>query len=52
LFDEELGRIRAEVGEEIWEAGRPDDTRKVFEEVALGDELPDFLTEVAYELLD
>jgi malate synthase len=52
LLDEELGRIRAEVGEEIWEAGRPDDTRKVFEEVALGDDFPDFLTEVAYELLD
>jgi malate synthase len=52
LLDEELGRIRAEVGEEIWEAGRPDDTRRVFEEVALGDEFPDFLTEVAYELLD
>ncbi len=52
LLAEELGRIRAEVGEEIWEAGRPEDTRKVFEEVALDDELPDFLTEVAYELLD
>ena len=52
LLDEELGRIRAEVGEEVWAAGRPDDTRRVFEEVTLGDELPDFLTEVAYELLD
>jgi malate synthase len=52
VLDEELGRIRAEVGEETWESGRPEETRKVFEEVALGDELPDFLTEVAYELLD
>jgi malate synthase len=47
-----MERIRAEVGDETWEAGRPGETRRVFEEVALGDEFPGFLTEVAYELLD
>jgi malate synthase len=52
ILDEELDRIRAEVGEETWEAGRPADARRVFEAVALGEEFPDFLTEVAYELLD
>ena len=52
ILDEELERIRGEVGDETWEAGRPDDTRRVFEAVALGDDFPDFLTEVAYELLD
>jgi malate synthase len=52
ILDEETGRIRAEVGEETWEAGRPEETRRIFEEVALGEELPDFLTTVAYELLD
>jgi malate synthase len=52
ILDEEMERIRAEVGEETWEAGRPEDTRKVFEAVALGDDFQDFLTEMAYELLD
>jgi malate synthase len=52
ILDEETDRIRVEVGEETWEAGRPEETRRIFEEVALGEELPDFLTTVAYELLD
>jgi len=52
LLDEETARIRADVGEETWQAGRPDETRAVFEQVALGDELPEFLTLPAYELLD
>jgi malate synthase len=52
ILDEETSRIRADVGEETWQAGRPDDTRKVFEAVALADELPEFLTEIAYDLLD
>jgi malate synthase len=52
ILDEELERIRAEVGEETWEAGRPEETRRVFEAVALGDDFPDFLTEGAYALLD
>ncbi|HVO53308.1 MAG TPA: malate synthase A [Solirubrobacterales bacterium] len=52
ILDEELARIEAEVGAETWQAGRPQETRRVFEAVALGDDFPDFLTEVAYELLD
>ena len=52
ILDEEMERIRAAVGEETWRAGRPEDTRKVFEAVALADDFPDFLTETAYELLD
>jgi malate synthase len=52
ILDEELAKICAEVGEETWEAGRPEETRRVFEAVSLGDEFPDFLTEMAYELLD
>lgn len=51
LLDEELQRIRGEVGEEIWEHGRPRETRELFERVALSDELPAFLTLPAYELL-
>jgi malate synthase len=52
ILDEEMERIRGEVGEETWEAGRPEETRRVFEAVALGDDFQDFLTEMAYELLD
>jgi malate synthase len=52
VLDEEMAKIRAEVGDEVWQKGRPDDTRRVFEQVALGDEFPDFLTLPAYELLD
>jgi malate synthase len=51
ILAEEMDRIRAEVGEQVWAAGRPDDTRAVFERVALSDDLPEFLTLVAYDLL-
>jgi malate synthase len=51
MLDEELARIRAEVGEETWAAGRPDATRAVFERVALCDDLPEFLTLIAYPML-
>jgi malate synthase len=52
VLDEEMAKIRAEVGDEVWEKGRPEDTRRVFEEVALGEEFPEFLTLPAYDLLD
>jgi malate synthase len=52
VLDEEMERIHAEVGDEVWEAGRPDDTREVFERVALGEDFPTFLTLIAYDKLD
>ena len=52
VLDEEMARIRDVVGDEVWEKGRPDETRAVFERVALGDEFPEFLTLPAYEYLD
>jgi malate synthase len=52
VLEEEMARIRADVGEEVWEKGRPEDTRRLFEQVALGDEFPEFLTLPAYELLN
>jgi malate synthase len=52
ILDQETERIRAEVGEDVWAAGRPDETRSVFERIALQEELPEFMTQVAYELLD
>jgi malate synthase len=52
VLDEETAKIRDEVGEETWQKGRPDETRRVFEQVSLGEEFPEFLTLPAYELLD
>jgi malate synthase len=52
VLEEEMASIRAEVGEEVWEKGRPDETRRIFEQVALGEEFPAFLTLPAYDLLD
>jgi malate synthase len=52
ILDEEMERIHAEVGDEVWEKGRPEETRKVFERVALGEDFPAFLTLPAYELID
>ena len=52
VLDEEMDRIHAEVGDEVWKKGRPEETRAVFEEVALGVDMPDFLTLPAYKYLD
>jgi malate synthase len=52
VLDEEMNRIHAEVGDEVWERGRPVETRELFERVTLADELPEFLTLAAYELID
>jgi malate synthase len=52
VLDQEMERIHAEVGDEVWEKGRPDDTRAVFERVAFAEDFPTFLTLVAYELID
>jgi malate synthase len=40
------------VGEETWQAGRPVETREIFERVALSPDLIEFLTIPAYEYLD
>jgi malate synthase len=48
LLDEELDKIHAAVGDEVWAQGKPEQTRKIFEAVALASELPEFLTLVAY----
>jgi malate synthase len=51
VLEEEMAAIRAEVGEEIWQKGRPDETRAVFTAVTLGDTMPEFLTLEAYDRL-
>jgi malate synthase len=52
VVDEELDRIREAVGDEVFSKSRPDDARALFEQVALGDELVEFLTLPAYDYLD
>jgi malate synthase len=52
ILDEETAAIRSEVGLQTWQAGRPDDTREIFERVALAEPLAEFLTLEAYEYLD
>ncbi len=52
VLDEETARIRDEVGERTWRAGRPAETREIFERVALSAELIEFLTIPAYDYLD
>jgi malate synthase len=51
LLGEETETIRRAVGEETWQAGRPDETRAVFERVALSSDLTEFLTLDAYGYL-
>jgi malate synthase len=50
---EELDKIRQQVGDEFFYGqGRPDDSRALFERVALSDEFIEFLTLPAYEYLE
>jgi malate synthase len=48
LEDEELAAIRSRAGS----SGRYEEARRLFEQVALSDDFPDFLTTVAYESID
>src|SRR5947208_2797688 len=50
---EELEKIRDQVGDEFfYSEGRPDESRELFDQVALSDEFVDFLTLPAYERLE
>jgi malate synthase len=50
---EELEKIREQVGDEFfYSEGRPDQSRELFDQVALSDEFSDFLTLPAYEVLE
>jgi malate synthase len=51
--EEELEKIRSEVGDEFfYSQGRPDESRGLFEQVALADDFVEFLTLPAYEQLE
>jgi malate synthase len=52
VLDEETAKIREQVGEETWQAGRPVETREIFDSVALSPDLVEFLTIPAYDYLD
>jgi malate synthase len=52
IADEETDRIRSEIGHDMYEAGRFDEARRLFERVSLADEFPEFLTLPAYEILE
>jgi malate synthase len=53
LEGEELEKIREQVGDEFFHSqGRPEESRELFEDVALSDEFVDFLTLPAYERLE
>jgi malate synthase len=52
LEEEELEKIRASVGDEVFAAGRAKEARGLFEEVALGEEFVEFLTHAAYDYID
>jgi malate synthase len=51
VVEEELAAIEAAVGEDAFRAARPEDARALFERVALGDPLEEFLTTPAYDVL-
>jgi malate synthase len=51
--EEELEKIREQVGDEFfYSEGRPDQSRELFDKVALADDFEPFLTLSAYEVLE
>jgi malate synthase len=49
--EEEMAALRSSLGEARYDGGRFEDARRLFEELATSDELADFLTLPAYEVL-
>ncbi|MDQ4142983.1 MAG: malate synthase A, partial [Actinomycetota bacterium] len=52
IEQEELEKIREEVGEEVYAKSRADDAVALFEKVSMADDFIDFLTLPAYDLID
>jgi malate synthase len=52
IADDEMASLRARHGEELWKKGRFAEAREVFEEVALGESFPAFLTLTAQRYID
>ncbi len=51
IEEEELDRVRQEIGDRVYHSRRFPDARRLFEDVALGEPLKEFLTIPAYEEL-
>lgn len=51
IVDQEMTAMQVEMGPRKWERARPEEARRIFEQVALTDEFPAFLTLPAYEVL-
>ncbi len=52
ITDDELAKVRERLGEALWAKGRFAEARQVFEEVALSESFPAFLTLVAQRHID
>jgi len=52
IMDDELAQIRGRLGEDLWARGRFAEARTAFEEVALAESFPAFLTLVAQQYID
>jgi malate synthase len=51
VYDEELARVRGEIGAANYDAGRFPEAAKLFRELSLAPEFADFLTTPAYQLI-
>src|SRR2546423_1710039 len=52
IAEDELSKVRDRLGEELWAKGRFAEARKVFEQVSLAKDFPQFLTLAALNLID
>ncbi len=52
IADDEMAKIHERLGDELWSKGRFAEARAAFEQVALADEFPAFLTLVAQRSID
>jgi len=52
VVEEELERLRSELGDEAFDRSRAREAREIFEQVALGDRFIEFLTLPAYDYLE
>jgi malate synthase len=52
LLPEELARVRADLGEDGWRAGRYEEAARLFERLVMDDGYTEFLTLPGYELLE
>ena len=51
MLPEELDRVRRELGEAAWAAGRYEEAAKLFDDITASDHYVEFLTLPGYELL-